>query len=379
MAGQFAWPAASAIVALLAGTLPSTVASAADTRAAEAAPRFQDARDAARAGDFERAGSLYASLVHEHPDNVDYLLGYAQVFGWTGDTESALPLLKEARRLAPDYEDVWALEFRLRQGRDERRYRDEDRDFARAAAERFPDAQWLRQAPPRTVDKWRWRVAAEREHLSNGAPDWQDYSASFAWRPADARQVSITANRATRFGSTDAALGVDASFALNARWRAGVAATFSSAPEFLPEAALGLSLSRKLDRGWVVNGRWRRRDYPEQSVGALEFGAERYLRNYRFEYAISGSRLGSELALVQRFAADRYAVVGGRLGIVVASGEEIETVGPGQLLRTRVWSVAVTGTWVLAGHMELGWWLGTHEQGDLYRRDAIGVSVSGAF
>ncbi|MGA8204807.1 MAG: YaiO family outer membrane beta-barrel protein [Woeseiaceae bacterium] len=371
--------AASAIVALLAALAFTSAAFAEDPDAPVDGTRFQEAREAARAGDFERARTLYADLVREHPNDVDYVFGYAQVLAWLGDPEASLPLLEEARRLAPDYEDVWALEFRLRQVRHDRQYRDEDEAFARAAAERFPDAKWLTQAAPRPAGEWRWRVAAERERLSNGAPDWQNYSASFSWRPGDGRQISLTANRATRFGTTDDALGADASIELNDRWIAGAAAAFSSAPDFLPEAAFGLSLSRKLEHGWVVNGRLRRRAYPDQSVGTLEVGAERYVGKYRFEYAVGESRLGGEQALVQRIAADRYAADGGRLGLVLASGEEIEAVGPGQLLRTRVWSVAVTGAYVLDGRFEIGWWLGTHEQGDLYRRDAIGVSVSGVF
>jgi YaiO family outer membrane protein len=372
-------PAASAIVTLLVGFVFCPAAFAADSGLPAAESRFQDAQEAARAGDFGRARALYADLVREHPENVDYVFGYAQVLAWSGDPGSALPLLRQARRLAPDYEDVWALEFRLRQARHDRKYRDEDEAFARAAAERFPDAKWLTRAAPRPAGEWRWRVAAERERLSNGAPDWQDYSASFAWRPGDGKQISVTATRATRFGTTDDVLGADASIELNDRWIAGAAAAFSSAPDFLPKAAFGLSLSRKLEHGWVLNGRWRRRAYPDQSVGTLELGAERYVGRYRFEYAIGESRLGGEQALVQRLAADRYSASGGRLGLVLASGEEIEAVGPGQLLRTRVWSVAMTGAYVLYGRLEIGWWLGTHEQGDLYRRDAIGVSVSGVF
>ena len=366
-------------MALFAAFVPSASVNAAGGDVQTLAPRFEEAREAVRSGNFEQARMLYAELVREHPYNVDYLFGYAQVLAWSGDTEAALPLLEEARRLAPDYEDVWALEFRLRQGRTDRQYRDEDRAFALAAANHFPDAKWLSQVPRSTAGRGHWRVAAERERLSNGAPDWQDYTASIDWRYGDRAQLSIAANRTTRFDTTDHALGADASFAITEQWQAGVAATFSSAPDFLPEAAYALNLSRKFNRGWVVNGGWRRRDYSDQFVDTLELGAERYLGKYRFEYAVGDSRLGGERAFVHRVTATRYTDNGGRLGIVLASGEEIETVGPGQLLRSPVWAVAVTGAYAPGERLEIGWWLGIHEQGDLYRRDAIGVSVSGGF
>jgi hypothetical protein len=63
------------------------------------------------------------------------------------------------------------------------------------------------------------------------------------------------------------------------------------------------------------------------------------------------------------------------LGLTIGAGEEIETVGLDQLLRTRVSSLTVNGRETLSPRVSLSWWLGTHEQGDLYRRRYGGISV----
>ncbi len=84
----------------------------------------------------------YDALLKAHPRNADYLLGKAQTLVWDGRPAQALPLLREARRIAPRYEDVWRLqiaaliavgdEYRLRQAR-----------IIRAmAAERFSQSDW---------------------------------------------------------------------------------------------------------------------------------------------------------------------------------------------------------------------------------------------
>jgi hypothetical protein len=52
------------------------------------------------------------------------------------------------------------------------------------------------------------------------------------------------------------------------------------------------------------------------------------------------------------------------LAVSVGAGEEIETVGLNQLLRTDVKSVTLSGRDLLATRYTLNWWLGAHRQGD---------------
>ena len=77
-----------------------------------AKPDDSDARDAlarscARAGEHAEALTQYDALLARDAANVDWLLGKAQALTALGRPREALPLLDDARRRAPAYEDVW--------------------------------------------------------------------------------------------------------------------------------------------------------------------------------------------------------------------------------------------------------------------------------
>lgn len=104
--------------------------------------RFLLARVLAWQGKRREALIEYDALIKADPRDGDYLLGKAQALVWDGKPVQALPLLKTARRIAPQYEEVWRLqitaliavgdEFRLRQAR----------TIRAMAAARFPRSEW---------------------------------------------------------------------------------------------------------------------------------------------------------------------------------------------------------------------------------------------
>lgn len=108
----------------------------------DAEARYLLARVLAWQGRHEHALAEFERLLANEPANSDYLLGEAQALVWKGEPERALPLLAKARRLAPQYEDVWRAQIaalvalgdagRLRQAR-----------LIRAEARRrFPQSSW---------------------------------------------------------------------------------------------------------------------------------------------------------------------------------------------------------------------------------------------
>jgi hypothetical protein len=94
---------------------------------------------------------------------------------------------------------------------------------------------------------------------------------------------------------------------------------------------------------------------------------------------LDSARLSSEQALVHTLIVNFYADSGFQLGVILAAGEEVEIVGPGQLLKTDVNSIALTGRHPVNEYLGFGWRLASHRQGRFYRRNAIGVSISGGF
>lgn len=340
--------------------------------------RFLNARDAAQAGHTEWALQEYEKLMLEEPDNVDYIFGYAQALYWSNEVSSSIRFLEQARKLAPEYEDIWELEYRAMNIRASNRSRASIEEFRQMAAERFPDAEWHRRPAKTDSNTYRWDFSASREYLDNGAPDWEQATALIGRNLKEKVLVTLAASTMTRFGTTDTQFGLSSFFDLG-QWTVTAGLAYSSSPSFLPGNAIDLALSRRFEHGWVGGARVRRRDYEYTSVDSMGLLAERYFGKYRVAYSLDSAQVSGEHAVAHALTANFYANSGSQLGVIVAFGEEIEMVSPGQLLRTDVKSIAVIGRHPVNEYLDFGWRLATHEQGQFYRRNAIGVSISGGF
>jgi YaiO family outer membrane protein len=341
--------------------------------------RFQSAREASHAGNFKLAAQDYAKLMLQEPDNVDYVFGYAQVLYWSGEVSRSLRFLEQARMLAPEYEDIWELEYRALKNTASNRSRGSIDEFRQMAAEHFPNAEWHREPDHVVARKYRWDFSASREYLDNGDPDWEQINVSFGRELAERTLVTLSAGTLSRFGTTDTQFGIGVSLDVGANWTATSGIAVSSSPNFLPENAIDFRLSRRFEHGWVTGARWWRREYANVPVDSFGLVTERYFGRYRTAYALDSARLSSEQALVHTLMVNFYADSGFQLGVILAAGEEVEIVGPGQLLKTDVNSIALTGRHPVNEYLGFGWRLASHRQGRFYRRNAIGVSISGGF
>lgn len=227
-------------------------------------------------------------------------------------------------------------------------------------------------------DPYLWRLEIRRDRLDNDTPDWQAYTLDLQ-RRWDSVRVTASLAAVERFESRDTEAGLAVGGDLGKHWFGEVAATSVASATFLPRHTAGASLGRRLGNGWVASARWQRRSYADDHVDLTSVTAERYVANWRFAYTLSGAVLASERALSHGLAADYLPDSGYRWGLRVGGGEEIEAVGVGELLRTDVWSVALIGQVPWRHGLSVGWVLGTHDQGSLYRRHFLGLSLSGGF
>jgi len=365
----FVW-AASVVVALT-GTVRADQP--------EGDTRFELARDAAHAGDLDSAMQEYAKLMLEEPDNVDYVFGYAQALFWSNEVPRSLLFLEQARRLAPDYEDVWKLEYRALLTTSDNRSSISIEEFRQMAAERFPNSEWHRAPDETTSRAIRWEFSARRDSLDNGAPDWEQINAYFDRNITANALATLSASASSRFGTTDTQFGAGGSLGVGQYWTISGQLTLSSSPSFLPDTTIDLGLNRRFEHGWVGGARWRRRDYASALVNSFGLVTERYVGKYRIAYSLDNAHLSGEQAVVHALTVNFFADSGTRIGVILAAGEEIEIVDPGVLLKTDVNSIALTGRHPVNAYLGFGWQLGTHKQGQLYRRNAIGISISGGF
>lgn len=357
------------VAALGASFLPQSYAQEPESSAL----RYERAQAFARSGGTEAALVEFDALLAEFPNDADYLLGRAQMQARLGQDAAAAATAEHALRLAPDYEDVWQLRLKLAERAGD--------DAAVAAlraqvAARFPDASWW-HAPPAPVEYRHWLSAGSgTDRLSNDAPDWSREYLRLDWETAKAGALFAELSSSERFDESDSSFYVGGAWKALSSWQLGAGLAVTEDARFLPERELSIDATRAWARGWGTVFGVRQRDYATGDVATYSFTGEKYVADYRIAYRLDHSRqAGAGSALSHALALTWYPSDKRSVGVTLGAGEEIEIIGLDQLLRTSVANVTLTGNEKLSARLSLSWWLGTHEQGDFYRRDYAGLSI----
>jgi YaiO family outer membrane protein len=340
--------------------------------------RFKRAQVLGWKGDYAAARSEYEYLVNESPDNVDYVLGYAQVLTWQGHDARALDELTHARQLAPGYEAVWQLQFRLLSRQNDEASKKALSVFRREVRLQFPHAQWLTEAPEITVNsRWTVHVGLNVENLSDDLPGWNQQFLEMVSDRNNGSRYFVRAARDERFENSDNTIGGGGDWELADNWFTGVNLHIAPDADFQPDSEYGAHAGRSLSGGWVLNLGYRRRNYDTAIVDSYIATTERYFGNFRAAYALSLSHLhGATDSAGHTLTINWYQTEHRSFGLSINSGEEAEAIGAGQVLITDVRGINLTGRHTLSDRVGLNWWFGIHEQGDFYRRQYAGLAVS---
>jgi YaiO family outer membrane protein len=350
----------------------------------DARQTFQRARAFAVNGEYDAAIREYRRLAVQHPDDVDYMFGEAQVRFWSGDNECALQLVSRARQLAPDYEDVWKLEYRVlqamrRPGGEAQVDAGRLESFTSSADASFPGAAWLRETPAGAAAVLRWETGINRESLDNGAADWQNIYAYLDRRSEAGNLLSLTLTEYRRFLLVDNEVAVGAAFRFARSWLVEGALRSSPNADFLAEVVVDASAKRQLGNGWLAGVDLRYRKYPDDTVNTWGLNVERYFGSFRAAYHVGNTRLSTSSSFTHSGVLNYYAESGSRYGLTVAAGDEVEIIAPGQLLEMDISAVALSGRHPLSERLSVLWRVGTHRQGSIYRRNSVGLSIAGEF
>lgn len=342
--------------------------------AQDPASRFQEAQRLMRGGQLDAALTAIESLREEYPHDVDYAFARAQILGRTGRDDEALAELAAATELAPDYEDVWRLRYAIQSRQSGGSAQTELQDLRQQVAERFPEASWWQ--PPAHVSAWTLVAGAGHDSLTNGFPDWNHQFIS-VMHNRNRGNYTMRVSREQRNSGADLSLGLGAEHAWLSGWYAGAAISVADNPEYVPELGLSIHAGRPLGDGWVVDFGYRRRQYTTATVGSLVGIVEKYYGDFRFMYGLSLSHLnGASSFMSHTVTGNWYFGDASSIGITIGSGREAESLGNGLVLETDVHSVSLSGLARITDRVGLQWWLGTHEQGDIYRRRFLGMAVS---
>lgn len=339
--------------------------------------RFELARLLGQADRYVEALAEYNTLIRAHAYDVDYSLGRAQVLAWLGNDTAALVELERAKILAPNYEAVWQLRFLLLRRQQPTADSPELAALCAEAEARFPQSQWWQTSPPERDIRWYLTLSGTHESLSNDLPSWSNLHLQLDWiRNQNASYFGRLA-RDARFDNSDRQFALGGEWRFRANWSAGLEFNASPAADFQPKSGFSVHAGYQLSDGWRTDIRWRQRRYDTATVSTYSGTAERYFKDYRAAYSLNVSRLhGLGNTLAHTLTLDWYFSPQHSLRLTVSDGEEAEAVGTGQVLQTSVNNVTLSGRHRLKRRLTLSWWVGSHRQGDFYRRSYVGLAAT---
>lgn len=309
--------------------------------------RFGHVQLLRRNGELEAALVELDSLRSEFPMDVDYVLARAQVLSQLQRDDEALAELAIAAEIAPDYGDVQTLRRRL---------------LARQ---------------PKEPDRWMLLLGAGYEDLSNDLPSWDNQFVELHYEPDTGRRHFVRLSRDARYSSADTSFGLGTERSWATGWFAGVDLGVANDPDYQTELGYSAHAGKSLADGWVVDLRYRRREYTSATVGSAIGTVEKYYGAYRFAYGLGWSRLhGASSFMNHVLTVNWYYNDVSSIGITLNNGDEAESLGNGQVLETDVQGFTLNGRRAINERIALQWWVGLQEQGDFYRRRFLGMAVS---
>ncbi|MDJ0699798.1 MAG: YaiO family outer membrane beta-barrel protein [Woeseiaceae bacterium] len=345
--------------------------------AATPAERFAEARQLFRDGELSAALGGLDTLRADYPDDVDYMLIRAQVLARMGRDPEALDELRLASKLAPGYEDVWRTRYSLLMRQQDQGPSPELLEVQDAAAARFPDSSWWRAPAAEQSADWLVSVGAGYDSLSRNLPNWNNQFAEILYRQAGGRFYRARVARDERAATADTSFGIGAETPLPDDWFAGADVSLASDPFYQADIGYSLYAGKVLEDGWVANLRYRRKEYASATIGSAVAGVEKYAGDFRLAYSLSVSRLHGGSSFMNHVATGNWYIdADTSVGITLSTGDEAEAIGNGRVLETDVASLTLSGRQQFGERYSLQWWVGVHDQGELYRRRFLGMAVS---
>ena len=218
------------------------------------------------------------------------------------------------------------------------------------------------------------------EDLSGGLPDWRSLQVSFAKSLGTRRSVYAVGRVAERFERTDRQLTVGAYTPIQKGLTSLVEVSYSPTSELLPRWAGTAQLAKELGKGWVVTGGVSRTVFRTDESTGFVAGVENYFKNYRLAYFLSGGfAREAGFAAGHRLSLNQYLTDRTSWSVNLGLGEEVESVGPRQVLRTSVFGASANARVGVGRQGSMLVEVGYVRQGDLYVRRSLTLGYRHVF
>ena len=335
------------------------------------------------AGEHVAAEREFDELLARDPDNPDWLLGRAQSLMALGRAADALPPLERARVRAPAYEDVWRVELAALEATNEIGRAE---DLLHRAIRQFPESEWpsarLYALHERELLRrgTRASLSSSYEHLSDDRGKWRALALDFDHPLKPALRVLLGLHAQERFGQRDEQLAAGVVQRFGDSWTAVIMGDVAPDATVLPQSSLQLEIGRPIATYASLSLLARHAHHETVDVDVLTATAETGRGSYRIAYSLAATRpsdldtsFGHSLRLSRDYGFDSH------MTLVLAHGDEAETVAPGRVLVTRNNTIALAGVHWRSAAWGATWEIAYHEQGDLYHLMRLSLGLEHRF
>ena len=233
------------------------------------------------------------------------------------------------------------------------------------------------------VPSFQLEGGASYDNLDNGYDDWTSVYLDAVWNRAPRQTLYGGVRRTERFGLDDTEVMAGGYFPVSARVTGVIEGSISPTHDVLAKwSALG-QVEIALDGGWGLQFGGRHIEYTEVYSDQLVATAEYYFGNNRVAYTFYRSYLeGDDPVNAHRITLGRHYGRYGERSYAAASystGQEVESLGPNQVLISDVRSAVVAGRHWFTPAWALSWEIGQHRVLDRYARNAVRLGVRHEF
>jgi len=208
--------------------------------------------------------------------------------------------------------------------------------------------------------------------LGSGYADWRALSAEVAWTAGERTSLGLLAHGLERFGQRDVQMVGSIGIPLGPKWRSSAEASGSPTHRVAPAWSGGVTVERALRGGFLLSAGLKGSRYDtdvggvtDTGLGAL--GVEWYWSLYRAAWTAYLATVEWAWSVSNRVALDRFYGDGCRIGLALAAGHELESVGA-RVLSTPVLAANVSGRHSLGGGWAITYEVSLQHQGELYTR-----------
>jgi YaiO family outer membrane protein len=219
------------------------------------------------------------------------------------------------------------------------------------------------------------------ETVTNNNADWNSVYLEAAHGFAPRQTLYGALREVERFDLRDSQIEAGYYHPLTGRLVGHVEGSASPDHHVLPKGSLFGEFALALDAGWVVAGGVRKSEYTATGTRVITASLERYFSRYRAFYTLAnGKPEDAGSASSHRIGVDYYyAGERSRAGVSATWGREVENIVPAGIVTSDVRALNVYGRHWIAPQWAVTWELGTHEQGDFYRRTGGRLGLRRAF